>query len=99
MSLIFLPLLGAFGFVLVIYLFVKLLAKQLESPDPSIEAAIRTELANTIWVLEDGTEAVFKNVLECGRFFVLETKDGRAVTALAESLLRADEPPISKEIV
>jgi hypothetical protein len=85
--------------VIVLVLLFKLFEQQFGKTDPKIEADIRKELEKTIWVLEDGTKAVFQDVVDGGRYFQLVTVHGETVTVLAETLFRVGQQPMVKEIV
>jgi hypothetical protein len=98
MALFIIPLVSACVLVLVLFWMFKLFERHFGKTDLKVEADIRKELEKTIWLLEDGTEAVFKDVVDGGRYFELVTVHGETVKVLAETLFRVGQQPMVKEI-
>jgi hypothetical protein len=98
MPLIVLPFLAACGLAAVLLLLFKLFEQHFKKRDAGKDNVIRHELEGTIWVLEDGSHARFKDIVDGGRYFLLDSADGAPIKVLASSLFRLPlENPV-KEI-
>lgn len=100
MSLIVIPFLLACFLALFIYLIFRMFAQHFGTDTSKVDADLRKELEGTRWIMEDGSNVVFHDVVGGGSHFIVRKSNGKLAKALAETLFRAegDDDPVIKEI-